>query len=220
MYFVNRIMTMRILAILFILFIGTSSHPQQKTNVHFLDSAFLRDKIKGNIKQTLRWTDRLGDNYLVLTETDAQITPPAISNKNIHCKEGCTNKEIYAYHFINRDSLLWKLTDFVNACSFDNILEYRNGATKITDLDKNGLAEIWIMYSMTCTSDVSPRSLKLILYQGNKKYAIRGTSQPSPKTEDVKYGGKYVPDKEFQTLPQSFKDFAKKLWDKYLYDID
>lgn len=191
-----------------------------KTGGHSPDSAFLKGRIKGKIKQTHRWTDRLGDNYLVLTETGELTTPPGIAKKKSDCKDGCTDKEIYAYHFITKDSLLWKLNDFVNACSFDNILEYRDGATRITDLDKNGVAEIWIMYSMACTGDVSPRTLKLIMYQGNKKYAMRGTSQPSPKMEDEKYGGKYVPAKEFLTLPQSFKDYAKKLWDKYLYDIE
>jgi hypothetical protein len=207
---------MRFQLTVFILFIGLSGYTQQKAGMLSPDSSF----VKGKIKQTHRWTDRLGDNYLVLTETDELTTPPVISKKNSDCKDGCTDKEIFAYHFINSDSLLWKLNDFVNACSFDNILEYRKGATRITDLDKNGLAEIWVMYSMTCTSDVNPRTLKLIMYQGNKKYAIRGTSQPSPKMTDEKYGGKYVPDKEFQTLPQSFKDYAKNLWDKYLYDIE
>jgi hypothetical protein len=211
---------MRILAVLFILFFGSSGYTQPKTGLLSADSAFLKDKVKGKIKETHRWTDRLGDNYIVLTETDETETPPGYIKSKIDCADGCTDKELYAYHFTGKDSLLWKLNDFIKVCGFDNTVEFRAGATKITDLDKNGLAEVWMMYSMTCTSDVSPRTLKLIMYQGNKKYAIRGTSQPSPKMTDEKYGGKYVPDKEFQTLPQSFKDYAQKLWMKYLYDIE
>jgi len=210
---------MRFLTSLFILVFVTKTYAQTNVHAGSQDSASFKTKVKGTIKQFLRWTDRLGDNYLVLTETDETETPAGAIKSKVDCADGCTDKELYAYHFAGKDSLLWKLNDFVKTCNFDNIAEFRNGATKITDLDKNGLAEIWIMYSMTCTSDVSPRTLKLIMYQGNKKYAIRGTSQPSPKMKDEKYGGKFIPDKEFQTLPQSMKDFAQKLWTQYLYDF-
>lgn len=204
-----------ILTIFLVICLGADS----QTKIFSTDLDAIKSKITGNIKQFLRWTDHFGDNYLVLTETEATKSPANSKNLKTDCTDGCTDKELYAYHFVGRDSLLWKLNDFIKNCNFDNIVEFRKGATKITDLDKNGIGEIWIMYSLACTSDVSPRMLKLIMYQGNKKYAIRGTSQSSKQMTDENYGGKYIPDKEFQKLPQSFKNYAKILWTKHLYDL-
>lgn len=210
---------MRTTLLLLLLLSFTHGHTQPNSILSLTDSARFDAKITGNVKQFLRWTDRLGDNYLILTVTGELKSPAKRSQYGQDCEAGCTDKELYAYHFFGKDSLLWRLADFEKACNYDNIVEFRNKATKITDLDNNGLAEVWIMYSTSCTSDVSPRTLKLIMYQGNKKYAIRGTSQPAKNMTDEKNGGRYHPDKEFETLPQVFKDYAKNLWMKYLYDI-
>lgn len=209
---------MRLIILFFLVLPGINVFAQKISSRPLPDSASFQSKVNGDIKQLLRWTDHMGDNYLILTETNKTKSLLTTVKSKTDCPDGCSDKELYAYHFIGKDSLLWKLNDFIRNCGFDNSIEFRKGATKITDLDKNGVAEIWIMYSMACTSDVSPRSLKLILYQGNKKYAIRGTSQPSRQMKDEKHGGIYVPDNEFQKLPQTFKDFARNLWEQQLYD--
>ena len=209
---------MRISILLAGLLVSTYGYTQANEKPGLSDSAIVK-KIKGTIKQFIRWTDNLGDNYLVLTVTDEIKSSAKISGSGLDCRGGCTDRELYAWHFIRKDSLLWKLTDFEKACSLNNVAEFRNSATKITDLDKNGLAEIWIMYSTACITDPAPRTLKLIMYQGNKKYAIRGTSQSARNKIDEKYGGKYMPDKEFESLSQPFKDFAQKLWSQHLYDL-
>jgi hypothetical protein len=184
------------------------------------DSSLFRLKVKGHIKQVVKWADKLGVNYLVLSETDEYISFADTSTWGQDCKEErCLDKELYAYHFLNGDSLLWKVFDFQRACSADNIVEFRKNGTRVTDLDNNGIGETWIMYSITCTSDVSPRTLKLIMHQAQKKYVIRGTSQPKKEFLDEEFGGKYNPDANFSTLSTSFKSFAKKLWDANLYDI-
>ena len=210
---------MRTIILFILLFPILNGHTQANFARQLTDSARFSSKVTGNIKQFMRWTDHLGDNYLVLCVTDELKSPAKKSKFGEDCSGGCADKELYAYHFVGKDSLLWKLSDFEKACNYDNIVEFRKGATKITDLDHNGIAEVWLMYSTTCTSDVSPRTLKLIMYQGNKKYAIRGTSQPARNEIDEKSGGKFIPDKEFESLPQSFKDFGKNLWMKFLYDL-
>ncbi len=88
----------------------------------------------------------------------------------------------------------------------------------VTDLDSNGIAETWFIYTTACKSDVSARTMKLVMHQQNKKYIIRGTSQPAKNMIDEEYGGKYNPDSAFKSLPQKFQVFAKKLWQKHLFD--
>lgn len=174
--------------------------------------------ISGQPVYSVKWNDKLGINYLLLTEGKEESVDPMKAPATMSDDETHKNKNLYGYHIINRDSLLWKISDFEKLCPFDVIVEFRDGATTITDLDSNGIAESWIMYSTTCTSDVSPRTLKLIMHQGSLKYAIRGTSQPSADMLDHEYGGKFVPDESFKKLPKQFRLFAQELWSRHLYD--
>jgi len=213
-------MPTRILLAIKFLLLSSLLHAQISPKSSLRDSSLFRSKIKGHVKQLLQWRDKLGLNYLVLTETPEFTSSAKTSSWDQDCtEEGCTDKELYAYHFLNTDSLLWKITDFERACSVDIFVEFRKNATRVTDLDSNGVAETWIMYSLTCTSDVSPRKLKLIMHQGSKKYSIRGTSQPAKQMLDGAFGGKYFPDASFSSLPARWKNYAKKLWAQNIYDL-
>jgi hypothetical protein len=184
------------------------------------DSVAFKGKYKGAVQHLYRWNDKLGDNWLVLTVTDDIPSKAKTSGFDEDCDGECTDRELYAYHFLGMDSLTWKVQDFERACNWDNLVEYRPKSIKITDLDSNGVAEVWMMYSMTCTSDVSPRTLKLIMYQGKSKAAIRGTSQSAKNMIDKEYGGKYSPDKQFLSLPLKLRQFGEKLWKQNLYDYE
>lgn len=162
--------------------------------------------------------DKLGANFLILTEGTETEDDPMKAPSTMSEGEKYKNKSLYAYHLLDRDSILWKVTDYQKLCAFDIIAEFRDGSTRLTDIDKNGIAETWIMYSTTCTSDVSSRTLKLIMHQGPMKYVIRGSSQPSVSMVDADNGGKFVPDKSFKNLPNQFLSYAKDLWSQYLYD--
>ncbi|GAO44165.1 M949_RS01915 family surface polysaccharide biosynthesis protein [Flavihumibacter petaseus] len=169
-------------------------------------------KFPGKVVHAARWVDKLGTNSLILTE--GKETWHTGKDGNGDSRE----KSLYAYHIINGDSLLWKLTDYVRDCPLDVITEFRAGSVRITDLDKNGISETWMMYSTTCTGDVSVRTLKLVLHQGSNKYVIRGTSQTSSQMMDNEAGGKFVPDWSFGQLPDGFLEYAKALWVEYLFD--
>lgn len=83
----------------------------------------------------------------------------------------------------------------------------------ITDLNKDGKAEFWMMYKVSCQGDVSPVPMKLIRYQDDKKFAARGTTQV--KMSATKYiGGKFVFDEAFKNAPVEFRQYAEKLWEQ------
>lgn len=82
---------------------------------------------------------------------------------------------------------------------------------RITDLDNNGKGEVWLMYRTVCHGDVSPSNLKVIMYQEQQKFAMRGTSKV--RVSDNRFdGGDYKFDRAFMAAPQIFRDFAQKLW--------
>jgi hypothetical protein len=109
---------------------------------------------------------------------------------------------------VNGDSskLLWKVYDFNKECPVDLDLYFINKTFAVTDLDKNGIAEVWIMYKNYCHGDISPVPTKIIMYEGNTKYALRGESRVN------KMGGNYTLDDNFRKGNVTFKQYAKKLW--------
>lgn len=184
------------------------------------DSLLFKGRIKGDVQQLLKWKDKRGENFLVLAVTGDLKSAAKTSLYGDDCEGGCSDRALYAYHFLGRDSLLWKVQDFEKACGFDNLVNFRPHATKVTDLDNDGVAEIWFMYSMTCASDVSPQTLKLFMCRGKEKYVVRGTSQPAKNMTDREYGGKCKPDKAFLGLPPLLKAYGMQLWKANLYDLE
>ena len=69
------------------------------------------------------------------------------------------------------------------------------------------------MYENQCTSDVSPAPTKIIMYEGNKKYAIRGENKVKISEKEF-VGGQYTLDDNFKNANPLFRQFAINLWEK------
>jgi hypothetical protein len=143
--------------------------------------------------------------------------------------------------FLKKDtgySLLWKISDAEKNCEFDLTAEFLKFSTVIADLDQDDVAETIIQYKLACRSDVSPAQMKLIMHEGESKYALRGLmwvksaendrftvtektvnleSMPGSNAGDEweKNYGKYRSEKDFANAPPSFVKFARKQWLKY-----
>ncbi len=166
-------------------------------------------KYKGKIKTAVSFTDKAGKHIVITTET-------GIMPGNIADNEDNKTAELYAYHYVYKgDSLkqTWKITDFIKDCMLDMQVSFLKNTFVVTDLNKDGEAEIWVMYSLGCRGDVGPYDLKLIMYQGNKKHAMRGTVRV--KTGENHYeGGEFKFDKAFNEASKEIRDYAQKLWEK------
>lgn len=163
----------------------------------------------GKLKQAIRWTDKNGDNLLVLTETGETESKNAAD-------DSYRDAALYAYHFaLVGDSARpnWRVYDFVRECPVDISLNFVENSLALTDLDNNGKAEIWMMYKIGCQGDVSPVPMKIIMYENNKKYAARGESYLKlPEGEAM--GGTYRFDDAFKRAPAVFRQYADQLWQK------
>lgn len=166
-------------------------------------------KYEGKIINAVRWEDSLGLNYVITTETGK------IYNKNKD-RDDRFDAFLYAYHYIAKGEntkLIWKIYDYNKGCDLDLTFFFINDAFSVTDLDRNGVAEIWMMYKNSCHGDVSPVPTKLIMYEGLKKHALRGESKVKI-SENEYVGGTYTLDYNFKNCPAVFKEFAEKLWVK------
>lgn len=164
----------------------------------------------GNILQGVRFTDKAGDNIIVFTKTDKTQT------KNPD-DDSYTDQGLYAYHYlVLGDSVkqTWRVYDYVKECQFDIFLSFLDKAFAVTDLNQDGKAEVWMMYKVSCQSDVSPTPIKIIMYEDNKKYAMRGRSRVKVSATEYE-GGEYAFDEAFKNAPAAFKQYAEKLWKAY-----
>lgn len=160
---------------------------------------------KGDFKQAVRWTDAEGDNLVV------------VSAHSDDDSEYGSNDDLYAVRYTIADGkaqLRWNLHDYVHDCGIDHQATFfRGAALQVTDLDDSGTAEVWMAYRLMCRGDISPDTMKVIVYQGAQKYAMRG------ETRDVTgQGGSYAFDPAFMAAPEAFRAFARKLWATHMAD--
>jgi hypothetical protein len=189
--------------------IGFSSYGQIKLTK--LDSSSLPKRIKyaGRIINAVKWTDSLGLNYAVTTET-GRIYSKAKDEEDLF------DAFLYAYHYVVKNDstkLIWRIYDYNKGCGLDLNFYFIDKAFAVTDLDKNGLAEIWVMYKNSCHGDVSPVPTKIIMYEGNKKYALRGESKVQVSATDF-VGGTYTLDDNFKNGKSIFRQYAENIWSK------
>jgi len=195
---------------------------QDSLIVSKIDSTQFPNSIKyeGFIKNAVRWKDHLGDNIVITTETGYYV-----SKKFKHEFDDSSDAALFAYHFIiadNQAKQVWKVYDFINDCPVDITASFVKNTFKITDLNKNGIAEVWLMYKTVCHGDVSPSDMKIIMYEGNQKYAIRGENKVevglNDNGEKQFLGGEYKLDENFKKAPKFFKDYALNLWNTNLIE--
>lgn len=189
-------------------------------NVNKIDSTQFPGAIKyeGFIKNAVRWKDKSGDNIVITTETGYHI-----NKKFKHEFDDSSDAELFAYHFIisgNEAKQTWKVYDYISDCPVDLLASFVKNTFKITDLNNNGIAETWLMYKKVCHGDVSPSEMKIIMYEGNQKYAMRGENKVQVGIDENGkkqfLGGEFKFDENFKKAPNVFKDYALNLWNKNL----
>ncbi|MBE8723547.1 M949_RS01915 family surface polysaccharide biosynthesis protein [Flavobacterium hungaricum] len=177
-------------------------------------------KYEGFVKNAVRWKDKQGDNIVITTETGLHF-----NKKFIHESDNSTDAELFAYHYIvsgNDVKQTWRVYDYISDCPVDIEASFVKNTFNVTDLNHNGVAEIWIMYKTACHGDVSPLNMKIIMYEGKVKYAMRGEDKVQIGTldngEKEFIGGEFKFDENFKKGPKVFKEFAQKLWNDNLIE--
>ena len=166
----------------------------------------------GILKTAVTWRDSEGQHIVVTTETGETKSKTADGDDDDSYRDAA----LYAYHYLTTgDSakLTWKLYDFIKECPVDIKASFIKNTFAVTDLNKDGKAEIWLMYKTVCHGDVSPSDMKIIMYEGGKKYAVRGINKVQVSEKEY-MGGEYSFDEAFKKAPKEFRQYAKTLWEK------
>jgi hypothetical protein len=226
---------------IFLIGVGVTAFGQQVFSPHKISRAQIPVSIKfrGTMQEAWSWKDKLGDNILITSS----IAATREKDPDPSTGDEAYSAELHAFHFVKKDTgfrLLWRISDSEKRCSFDLTAAFLNGATQITDLDQDGIAETCVQYKLACRSDVSPAFMKLIMHEDTTKYALRGhmwvqasadekftVTESEANLESLKgykgteeeYAatfGRYLTEKEFATAPSAFIVFARRQWMKYV----
>lgn len=167
----------------------------------------------GKLKEAIRWKDSQGDNIVIISETGNYQNP-----EFKHDNEG-QDAEVFAYRYIITDTLrqVWKVYDFIRDCPVDIQASFIKNTLQVTDFNSDGIAEVWVMYKTVCHGDVSPADMKIIMYQGAQKFAMRGQNKVQLGGEEF-VGGEYQFDNAFVKGPKAFREFAAKLWNEHILE--
>lgn len=195
---------------------------QRKSNIQKRNAIIFNSLVKenlpkeilfeGKIKNLIKWQDKDGSHIVLTTETGFYT-----SDKFTHENEGA-DAELFAYHYLydereNKYKSTWKVYDFISDCPVDIEASFIKNTFQVTDLNNNGIAEVWLMYKKVCHGDVSPCEMKIIMYEGKQKYAMRGENKVQ-FSQNESIGGDYEFDNSFIKGNKEFKEFAKNLWNK------
>jgi hypothetical protein len=172
----------------------------------------------GKVKDAYTWKDKNGEHLVVLSETGNYF-----NEKFKHENDG-GDAELLAAHFNVEQGIAqqsWKIYDFISDCPIDYSARFIPDAFRVTDLNDDGTSEVWVMYEKFCKGDQSPNDMKLIMYSGAQKYALRGTTKISIGEDDTGEehydGGDYKIDPAFDLAPSEFLTYAKKMWIENMY---
>ncbi len=158
--------------------------------------------VKGKVLSSHPVKDSLGTGHVVLTR---QVTTALDAQTQI----------IRAYRFnegADGPVKVWQMTEGVENCDVSTLASFGGEAPILTDLDGDGLAEIWMSYVCMCQGDVSPIDLTLVMYEGRKKHAMRGLTLDMAACAESFVDDDGQMDQAFQKAPQAIKDYAQNFW--------
>ncbi|CAL2078607.1 M949_RS01915 family surface polysaccharide biosynthesis protein [Tenacibaculum sp. 190524A05c] len=195
-------------------------------------------EIKGSLLVAKKWKDNNGENILILSRKG----PLKETEFEVEFSGDEQYAEFYGEQYLKKDNefkLLWDIYDFERHCPFDLWIGNLPNSTQITDLDDDGITETTITYKLTCRSDVSPSSMKVVIHENKTKMALRGTMildmDKSRMSNDFEYDlskvdttglseyeriielyGRYSNENDFKNKPSEFLSFAKETWKKFV----
>jgi hypothetical protein len=170
-------------------------------------------RYQGKPIQALKFQDNTG-TYIALTTATGEQAQKG--------DDGFRQAHLYAYLYQlkanSQISIVWQLHDKVDECNLDMVAEFVPGSFSVTDSDKDGKAEVWVAYRLACNGDISPSELKVVMHEETTKYAKHGIGKIKIGNAIQPDGGEVMSD-DFKKAPIAFRQYASKLWSKYLLEI-
>lgn len=172
---------------------------------------------RGTLLQALSWTDNR-ENLLLLTASGHFVKQNQEAGSDEY--ERTDQSELYVYLFQKQENnpfeLQWRVFDFNECFGVDWYTGFIPKSITITDIDKDGESEISLPYVLICRGGMDPGTMKIICYEGDSKYALRGETMIC--MEENSYGGAFKPSENLGGQAALMKHL-KGLWDRHKCEI-
>jgi len=169
---------------------------------------------RGTVVAALKWNDTQGENVLVLSKSGdfAWKEYRATNSSEFQLQD---RSEIFTYLFQkptneSKFEQKWRIYDYTDCFGVDMYAGFKENGLTVTDLDKDGIAEIAIPYVLICRGGMDPGIMKIIMYEDDRKYALRGETAIC-RTQEILYGGEYKAD-DATAKNQKVLTFLEKRW--------
>jgi hypothetical protein len=202
-FVMNQYTLQIVLKFTLIVLISVNSFAQKIAVQNIPAESLKKFNIRGvEVEKKFQFNDKNGLNYIIATTEE-------------NTKDDYTTRKLWVEHFIEKETkgikLLREITDFERDCPVDNQLSLIKDSFIVSDLDKNGYAEIFFLYKTGCKGDVSPSGLKLMVIENGNKAAIRGKMV----IKEFKTPREMTPDMAFKNLPKIIQEKAYALWTQF-----
>ena len=170
---------------------------------------------RGTVVEALKWTDSNGENILIQTVTGNFTWKDYVKDSSEFMIQD--KSELYAYLFQKNNSendykRKWRIYDYTECFGVDWFTGFTPKATTITDLNNDGVTEITIPYVSICRGGMGPGSMKIIMYEGTSKYALRGSTMLMCESENP-YGGEFTKSDNLK-VNLLFTNFLVEHWNR------
>jgi len=133
--------------------------------------------VSGKAVSVLRLVGKTDEKFLVLAE------------KPVKSANGRQEHVELSANFYAESGAQWKsewaVNDFIDCPGNDGKASFFPDATAITDIDNDGKPEVTVAYQLSCAGSTEPATVKVILRQGETKFAVRGGT-PDPVLQQSK----------------------------------
>lgn len=148
---------------------------------------------------TLTWKDKQGLHFLLMETSDiVKGEEPQTHSQSIHITHALQQKE--------KITETWSYEDGEYDCPVDVRTIFR-AAPRFSDLNNNGIYEMWFIIEKFCKGDISPSQIQIIMVdEKGQKYKLDGEAKQTFPDGNI-YGGEYDL-KDFKTLPEKYVDYA------------
>src|ERR1700761_2760922 len=102
-------------------------------------------KYKGGFKDAVRYADKEGTHTVIITE--AMASSPADDNESVY------TGYLHAFSYLKTGNTVtpeWQMNDMAGPCGADQDTKFYPGSLEVTDLDQNGICEVWLIYRVSC----------------------------------------------------------------------
>jgi hypothetical protein len=130
-------------------------------------------RLKGDVILATSVQDKAGQHLLVLSKQSG----PSTVEEDLSRQDRTDLRAAWYLKTGSSWTQEWVMTDFVDCPGLDHSAAFYTQYVAFTDLDGDGLAEVTVPYRMFCGGGVDSSSIKVILRDGQEKFAIRGQTR-------------------------------------------